>query len=126
MSRLTGFAANAAVCRMPRGVVKATVLPVKRRFAFRWSDMHRGASRLARCATASAASALTHRGACQPGFASARRHSLRALPWGIGPHDSIQDSEHAPHARNKCDLLGAAAVDQALVVPANDRVPADR
>ena len=31
---------------------KATVLAVKRRFAFGWSGMHRRASRLAHCATA--------------------------------------------------------------------------
>src|SRR3954469_25436777 len=46
------FDSTTARAHVSAAGAKATVLAVKRRFAFLWSDMPRDASRLARCATA--------------------------------------------------------------------------
>ena len=46
------FDSTTARAHVSTAGAKATVLAVKRRFAFLWSDMPRDASRLARCATA--------------------------------------------------------------------------
>ena len=73
----------------------------------------------------SAASALTRRGPCQAGFRLARRHSLRALPWGLRPHDCIEDAEEASHARDESNFFWSTPFDQALVVLADDGVPLD-
>src|SRR5215217_8884919 len=53
------------------------------------------------------------------------RSLLSALPWCFGPDDRIEDAQEATHAGDECDLLGAPAFDQALVMLADDGVPAD-
>ena len=66
----------------------------------------------------------TFDGPCQVGFRLARRHSLRALPWGLRPHDCIEDAEEASHVRDESNFFWSTPFDQALVVLA-DGVPPD-
>lgn len=48
------------------------------------------------------------------------------MPWRAAPDHRVEDAEQAAHAGDQGDLLGASAIDQGLVMPADHRVPADR
>ena len=70
-----------------------------------------------------AASALTRCGPCQSWLWSARTLCSNALPWRLGPDDCVEDAKEASHACDKRDLFGSPALDQGLVVLADDGIP---